>query len=272
MSMPAGEDPRRINVWLVCATCVGVVLSFSLTVSAQLPYQLTMSELQPAILRADPPIPAYPVQLMLDDDSPDSSFGISGTYSQQFLWFNQFANPGAFTLEEIWVLFPPGPGMTVGAPVELVVMHDPDGDPTNGADLVASLTRTIQVVDGNTFSVYPVSLSLNRTGDLFIGVVNRFTDPAATPAGTEPASMDTTMGQGRSWWALWNSGSVPNPVSLPPDLALVRLTGPTAGNWMIRAFGAARQEQPIPMLTGVGLAVLLGLLATFGVRLLRRSA
>jgi hypothetical protein len=234
------------------------------------PYQLSLSPINYQALRAEPPIPDYSVQLMVDDDQPESAFGINGSSSLQFLWFNQFADPGPFTLEEIWVLFPPGSNMTVGAAIELVVFQDADGDPSNGADLLASYDRTIQVLDGNTFSIYPVSLEISGAGDILIGVINRFTDPASTPPLTEPAAADTSIGQGRSWWALW-SGPVPDPPVLPGDLGMEQLQGPTAGNWMIRGFGTGAQQQPgIPVLGWVGGSMLVVLLALFGIYLTRR--
>lgn len=234
------------------------------------PFEIRASPLVPQPSRAEPPLPSYPLQLVVDDDQAESSFGINAATSLQFLWFNQFDNPGPFTLEEIWVLFPPGSNMSVGASVELVVFTDPDGDPTNGADLLASYAVTIQVLDGNTFSIYPVSLAITDPGDILIGVINRFTDPTATPPLTEPALVDTTNGQGSSWWALWN-GEVPDPPALPPDLAMERLTGNTDGNWMIRGFGTALQIPAIPVLDWSGAAVLVSLLAVLGCYLLRRS-
>jgi hypothetical protein len=268
--------PERKLSWqsvLMMAVLVMVVLVLAggwSAVSAQ-SFELTRSPLPQQAQRAEPPLPAYPVQLVVDDDQPESAFGVNATTSLQFLWFNHFTDPGPFTLEEIWVLFPPGSNMVVGAQVELVVFQDPDGDPSNGAVLLAAYDQTIQVLDGNTFSVYPVSLAITDPGDIYIGAINRFTDPAATPPLTEPAMADTSTGQNRSWWALW-SGPVPDPPVLPPDLALERLEGNTEGNWMIRGFGTALQPQQtaIPVLGWVGTLVLAAFLAAFGLYLVRR--
>jgi hypothetical protein len=262
------EKMKPLRLRLVAL--VGLAVALSGGPAAADPYQLSLSPINYGALRAEPPMPDYSVQLVVDDDQPESAFGINGTNSLQFLWFNQFADPGPFTLEEIWVLFPPGSNMTVGAAVELVVFQDADGDPTNGADLLASYDRTIQVSDGNTFSIYPVSLEITGTGDILIGAINRFTDPASTPPLTEPAAADTSIGQGSSWWALW-SGPVPYPPVLPGELGMEQLQGPTAGNWMIRGFGTGAQQQPgIPVLGWVGGTMLVLLLAFFGIYLTRR--
>lgn len=256
--------PSKLVLAAACLSMAGA----SIAVQAQT-FEITTSPLPQQVRRADPPLPSYPVQLVVDDDQPESAFGINATTSLQFLWFNHFADPGMFALEEIWVLFPPGNNMVVGDQIELVVFQDPDGDPSNGADLLATLDRTIQFVDGNTFSIYPVRLRITTPGDILIGVINRFTDPAATPPLTEPGLLDTSTGQNRSWWALWN-GPVPDPPVLPPDLALVRLEGNTQGNWMIRGFGTALQP-PIPVLGWPGGLVLAAFLAAFGIYLVRRS-
>lgn len=236
-------------------------------------------ELRPSgIVNALPPLPpasTFPVQLVLDDDQQEAAFGVAGGGGAlQFLWFNQFAAPATpFTLEEIWVLFPGGANMAVGQSVQLVVYEDPDGDPTNGADLLASFDVTIQAVDDVTFSIYPLPapVALSGGGDVLIGVVNRFVVSGVTSP-TGPASLDTTAPQGRSWFAVW-SGDPPDPPTLPPDQLLVRIDDflpDAAGNWMIRGFGTGPAVLEIPTLDNIGLAVMALLLALAGVPLLRR--
>ncbi|MCB1032717.1 MAG: hypothetical protein KDD47_02655, partial [Acidobacteria bacterium] len=112
---------------------------------------------------AAPPLPPpeiFPVQLVLDDDAQEAAFGVTAAGGAlQFLWFNQFALPVGveeFILQEIWVLFPGGANMMAGDAVQLAVYLDPDGDPTNGADLLATFDETIQAVDDVTFSVYAI--------------------------------------------------------------------------------------------------------------------
>lgn len=226
-----------------------------------------------AVEVTNPPIPNVDVQLMVDDDSVEGDFGVGGSLAQQFLWFNRFS-PNLSTpirLNEIWVLFPAGPNMTVGADVQLVVYHDPDGDPSNGADFVASYSETIQSVDGDTFSVYPLAnpLEFHQAGDILIGVVNRFVVSGVTTS-TRPAAMDNTASQGRSWLAVW-TGDPADPPVLPADSIYQTIDGFVAGNWMIRAFGDQVQIPAIPTHTNHGLMVLLSLLALTGVLLIRRS-
>lgn len=212
----------------------------------------------------NPPLPPYPIQMILDDDTPDGVFGVGFQTAQQFLWFNRFANPGSFQLEEIWVLFPSGANMVVGAQIELVVYLDPDGDPTTGADLLATSTETIQSVDGDTFSVFPLAspLTIETGGDILVGVVDRFVTSGVTSA-TTPAAMDTTASQGRSWLAVW-TGDPPSPPLLPPDgvFSLVDVYQP--GNWMIRAFGTPYEAAAVPVLDWRGVALLILLMAAVG--------
>jgi hypothetical protein len=226
-----------------------------------------------AVEVTNPPIPNVDVQLIVDDDSVEGDFGVGGPVAQQFLWFNRFSpslsNP--IRLNEIWVLFPAGPNMTVGADVQLVVYHDPDGDPSNGADFVASFSETTQFVDGATFSVYSLATPLvfDEPGDILIGVVNRFVVSGVTTS-TRPAAMDTTASQGRSWVAVWSADPADPPV-LPADNIYQTIDGFVPGNWMIRAFGDQLQTPAIPIHTNLGLGVLLSMLALAGVMLIRRS-
>lgn len=226
-----------------------------------------------AVEATNPPIPNVDVQLMVDDDSVEGNFGVGGAVARQFLWFNRFSpnlnNP--IRLNEIWVLFPAGSNMTVGADVQLVVYHDPDGDPSNGADFVAGFAESIQFVDGNTFSVYSLAtpLEFSEPGDILIGVVNRFVVSGVTTS-TRPAAMDNTASQGRSWVAVWSADPADPPV-LPADSIYQTIDGFVPGNWMIRAFGDQLQAPAIPVHTRLGVGVLLSLLALAGVMLIRRS-
>jgi len=227
------------------------------------------------VSRANPPLPSpavYPVQLVLDDDSAEGVLGLTGGAARQFLWLNSFSNPGAFQLQEIWVLFPASADVPLGGQVQIVVMVDPDGDPTNGANLVATYDVTVQAKDGNTFSVYPLgtALDLGGTGDVLIGVVNRYFTTGVTPPPTFPAALDTTTSQGRSYFALW-AGDAPNPPDLGTATTIALVSGATAGNFMIRGFGApAPVAVEIPSLGGPGLVLLALALAIAGIILGRR--
>ncbi len=86
-----------------------------------------------------PPTSTFPVQLVLDDDTADGSFGVATQTARQFLWFNRFSPAAGFHLEEVWVLFPSGANMAAGGAVQIAIYEDPDGDPTNGATLLAEL-------------------------------------------------------------------------------------------------------------------------------------
>lgn len=195
----------------------------------------------------------FGVSLVLDDGSTEGSLGVSAAAAaKQFLWFNQFQSPGPMVLQEIQVLFPSGPNMTVGAAVDLVVYHDSDGDPTNGADLLLTMAETIQAVDGATLSVYPLAapLPLAAGGDILIGVVPRFIVSGVTSP-TSPAALDTTSSSGRSWVAVW-TGDPPNPAILPPDGSLDLVDVFLAGNWIIRGFGDPVPIVEIPTLGSMG--------------------
>lgn len=230
-------------------------------------------------LPAAPPLPPasqFPAQLVLDDDESEGDFGVGSPTARQFLWFNRFARPagtGDLLLEEIWVLFTPGSNMAVGNAIELVVYRDENGDPSDGAELLASWNETIQVLDGLTFSVYtpPLPILVPGPGDVLVGVVPRFI--SARTSTTFPAAIDTTASQGRSWVALWNADP-PQPPALPGDVATQLIDGFVPGNWMIRAFGHPLGESAvgIPAAGPAGLALLALLVAAGALVLLRRRA
>ena len=218
-----------------------------------------------------PPVGVFPVQLILDDDSVEGVLGvISGQNAQQFLWFNRFTPAEDFRLEEVWVFFAPDPNMAVGDAIQLAIYQDLDGNPANGANLLATFDETIQVLDGNTFSVYPLSPSVvfEGGGDLLIGVVPRFIQSGVTPA-VSPATLDTTASQVRSWLGIW-SGDVPDPPVLPPDQLIMTVDGFLPGNWMVRGFGTRLAVIEIPTLNGFGLALLAAALLAAGLVLARR--
>jgi hypothetical protein len=227
-------------------------------------------ELKSFAAKAAPPLPdpsVYPVQLVLDDDNAEGVFGLTGATSRQFLWFNQFTNPGQFVLREIWVLFP-GPGdVPLGGDIELVVYLDPDGDPANGAELLGTFPEVIQATDGSNFSVYtlPVPLRIADGGNVLIGVVNRYFTPG-TPPPTLPAALDTTASQDRSYFALWSGDVPPSPDLASADTVDV-LDGQNSGNFMIRGFGVILE--PVPSLSRWGILVFIALVAVAGVALTR---
>lgn len=233
-----------------------------------------------AVGEAVPPLPppsTYPVQLLLDDDTSDGAFGLGGQNARQFLWFNRFSPAAGFHLDEVWVLFPSGANMAAGDSVQIAIYEDPDGDPTNGANLLTSFDTTIQAADDNTFSIYPVAGSpvIPSGSDLLVGVVPRFIASGVTSP-TLPAALDTTATQGRSWIAAWTTDPPDPPVLVPlPDqtLSLVDAFVPGGGNFMIRAFGTEQAVTEIPTLGGAGLGILaLALFAAAAFLLRRRGA
>jgi hypothetical protein len=214
-------------------------------------------------------VPA-PVTLGLDDGSIETVVGLnSASAAYQFLWFNRFTPPAGdfpFRLETIAVAFVSGSGVNIGDAIQLIVYTDPDGDPSNGAMLLATFNETVQALD--TFSTYNLSppVILNRPGDVLIGVVNRFVISGVTPIGYT-ATLDTTASQGRSWVAIWNADP-PDPPTLPTDLpggmVIIDSIGPGfAGNWLIRGSGT-RISTPAPVLSPWGLGTLIALLAALG--------
>lgn len=236
-------------------------------------------ELAPTAPEATPPLPpldVYPVQLVLDDDQAEAAVGVTeGVSAKQWLWFNQFTAPERFRLEEVWVLFPAEPGVVPGAAIQLVVFADGDADPANGATFRAAFDETVQVADGDTFSVYTLAAPVDFEGGqrVLIGVVDRFVESGVTPPVAD-AAVDTTASAGQSWLAVWVADP-PNPPSLPADLLTARLDDvvPTAaGNWMIRGFGTPVSLLEVPAAGGFGLAALAALLAIAGaLRLARRT-
>lgn len=217
------------------------------------------------------------VQLVIDDGSREVDLGFTAQVAFQFLWFNRFdppAPPGqGFDLEEIQLLFPPGPDVVPGAAIQIAVFTDPDGDPTNGANLVTAFDDVVQVVDGTSFSVYPIDPPVYLfpdSGDLLVGVVNRFVVSGVSPP-SRPAALDSTSSAGRSWFALW-TGDPPDPPSLPSDDVLATIDSVEPGNWMIRAAGTPVFVPPVtdvPALGGAGLAALAALLALAAAAVLR---
>lgn len=222
-----------------------------------------------------PTLGAGAIPFVLDDGSAEGSFGVSDAGSsnaKQFLWFNQFALSGdAVLLEEIHVLFPPGANMAVGNAIQLVVYHDADADPANGATLLASHDEVIQAVDGTTFSTYPLSprITIPPGGNLLVGVVSRFVVSGVTGP-TNPAALDTSASQGRSWVAIWNADP-PEPPTLPPDQFIDRVDVFVAGNWLIRASASSGAAAAVPGLGAWGMALLVLLLAGVAVMRLGRS-
>ncbi len=267
------QDPARRSVARFLAATI--LAAFPWIATAENAARPAISRLAHP-LKATVPAKQSPIVLALDDGSREADVGFTDAVAFQFLWFNRFDSPASsgrpFDLEEIQVLFPPGPDVVPGAAVQLVVLTDADGDPTTGAVLAAAFDEVIQVADGTTFSVYPVDPPVRLpagSGDILVGVVNRFVVSGVSPS-SRPAALDTTASAGRSWFALW-TGDPPDPPSLPSDDVLARIDTIEPGNWMIRAAGSLVPIVEIPALGGAGLAALAALVALAGAALLRRK-
>lgn len=211
-----------------------------------------------------PQAPDASLSMVLDDGGHETAWGVNNTTSEtahQFIWFNRFTPQAAeypFALNEIRVLFDGyggGANVNIGDAIDLVVYQDSDGDPTNGAEWVATINETIQAVDGTTWSVYSLSspVQLDGPGDVLIAVINRYTVSGVSPM-TYPATIDTTMGQDRSWMGYW-TGAPPDPAILPPDTSLTLMTGTEAGNWLIRGYGETIEQTPTPTPTSTATPV-----------------
>jgi hypothetical protein len=242
-------------------------------------FSLQVLTLAPEVVQQLPPLPptsTFPVQLVLDDDVAEGSVGVSNMQgAQQFLYLNRFTPGVAFELEEVWVLFPVTPNVAVGGAVQIAIYDDADSDPSNGASLLASFDTTIQVVDGVTFSVYPLGapVTIAAGSDVLIGVVPRFIVSGGAPT-TSPAAIDSTTSQMRSWIGVWSGDPPDPPVLVPvPDSLFAPVDGFVPGNWMIRGFGTplVPPVNPLEIPTAPGGLALLGvLLALAGAWLLAR--
>lgn len=218
-----------------------------------------------------PPLPDpadFPIQLVLDDDSAENDFGLNGAESVPFLWLNRFTMTPPFAVEEMWVLFPQDSTLD-GADVQLAVYQDSDGDPSNGATLLATYDVQVQETDGQTFSVYTLDPPAEITdGDAYLGVISRYAESSTPP--TFPAVLDTTASAGRSWVSIWTAGPPAVP-DLPGDDENFVIDDVLAGNWLIRGFGRSTLDVlEIPTLDAFGLGAMALLLMTLGAAVLRR--
>jgi hypothetical protein len=276
--------PGRTALRAVLGLAAALVLALPAGAQPAVPFTWQV-ETRGGSLTAVPPLPPldqFPLQLVLDDDSFEATFGVTGASgARQFLWFNQFVagvdfpqgNP--LQLEEIWVLFPTGPAITAGAAIQLVVYEDADGDPANGAVRVFEMDDTIQVADDNTFSIYPLTAPLELSGDndVLLGVIPRFIVSGVTPV-TTPAAQDTTTSAGQSWVAIWMADPPDPPDMITPgsDPLILNMDTLSPGNFLVRGFGSfnAVFDPTVPTISPTGGALLVLLLAGLGALLLRR--
>ncbi len=187
-------------------------------------------------VQAGPWQPTGPVELELDDGSPETSIGIGGTW--EFVFVNRFTpDPSFFPLNitEVSVFFPSFGLVNVGDNMELVLYENTSGnfDPANGANFLASFPVTVQSLDQWDSFTLPYPVTFYGPGDVIVGVV------ALEVPGTSywPAALDTTASQQRSWAGWWLTAPPPEPPLLPPDDTWMLIDDFMAGNWLIRASG-----------------------------------
>ncbi len=182
---------------------------------------------------------------------------IIGVDNQEILWFNRFT-PGPldipFTLEEVSIGFAPGnAGVVAGDLFDVHVWFDPDGDPTTGANHVASvLNQTITAgVNFQTVTLPPGINIDSDSGDVLIGVVNRTTGELYRPAVADAPGTS----QQRSWIAFNFPGGVAgDPPVFSEAVSFALIDNLLAGrNWTIRGFGtggsACLTPSDVPWLT-----------------------
>ncbi len=243
----------EIHLWCFLCLCMLSTMSSATASFAAYPTQ------GPSVKSNPSAITRGTFNLSLDDGSYEDTLG--NMLDGEFIWLNQFSvNPrgSIVTLEQVQVLFPSGQGINVGELVDIYLYMDPDGDgdPATGAVLQRSIKNAeVQAVDGVIWSSYNLTspLRLNNAGDLLVAVVNR---TAGTDFGEQPAALDQTASQGRSWLGINMSGVISDPPVFPADIiwGTVDSLG-SPGNWMIRVSGESLPK-PIPSLSVIGIALL----------------
>jgi hypothetical protein len=208
---------------------------------AGLPVVLSLDD-QPAA----PAAPEAAVSLVVDDGGGEQNWAVTdpgNTVSYQFMWLNRFTPSAAdipFNLERIDVFIPSGVNVPAGGALQLVVYQDTDSDPSNGATRLGVYDVTIQTLGGWSQYTLSTPLPITTAGDVLVAVINRYVVDGVSPV-SNPASLDTTSSQSRSWMAIW-SADIPNPPSLPPTYSMDLMTG----NWLVRAYGTTSSEPPPP--------------------------
>jgi len=198
--------------------------------------------------------PQASVDLALDDGQLESVWGVNSILLKafQFIWLNRFTPDPAqfpFYLNQIWVMFTNEtfifpPNVHMGDAIDLVVYQDSDGDPTNGADWLATFHETVQAIDGSTWSQYNLStpVYVSGPGDVLIAVIDRYVVSGDTSR-SYPATLDEDNPQDRSWIGWWNNDP-PDPAVIPPNNTFNLMTDTNAGNWLIRGYGETTDQPP----------------------------
>lgn len=187
----------------------------------------------------DGPVPFADYEFIIDDGTLEDSIGL--TSGGDFIWGNHFTVSEdilPFTLDTVQVMW--NDSVAASDEVSVVVYHDPDRNPENGAVFVAQTWGTVQKNDGQTWVSYEMEdVLISEPGDILIMVVNRSGRSGYTDF---PAGIDQTGTLHRRSWIGLYSGSVPEIPTLPADdtwMIIDDVSSSLAGNWMIRGFGTA---------------------------------
>lgn len=102
--------------------------------------------------------------------------------------------------------------------------------------MVGDEIELLVYLDGNTFSIYPIPPLIVDSGEILLGVINRYFETGVDVPPTESAALDTTASQDRSYVAYWTGDPPPNPEFASAE-GVVVLDGVNSGNFMIRGLG-----------------------------------
>lgn len=190
------------------------------------------------------------VELKVDDDSSEATLGLGG--NAQFIVVNRFTpepEQFPFTIDEILIIFVESINpVSLGDPFEVYVYQstNPTDDPAVGSEFLYKQAATIEVIDEWQVIKLDEPIRFEGPGDVSIGA-GFLKKPGVA---YNPATLDITAPQGRSW-AGWYSGDIPETPTLPPDANWLLLDGQLASNVMLRAYGETGGEEPgdIPWLS-----------------------
>ncbi|MFC4819533.1 hypothetical protein [Dokdonella ginsengisoli] len=190
-----------------------------------------------------------PTLLAYDDGVFDASIGRAG--GGQFIWLNRFTPDAAqlpMQLEQVQVYWSSSQSRVgQGNVFDVFVYTDADGDPWNGATLVASV-REQQVTTTEDFQAIalPAPIAIDaRSGDVLIAIVNR---REMDQAQQFPAALDTDEPRFRSYFGIYDGGNPSGAPELPADLyfrTVEDLGIGISGNWMLRGAGTTAAGVPV---------------------------
>lgn len=197
--------------------------------------------------------PDAAVTLQHDDGTMDEVIGVGVKDEQDNvlvtsypgIWLNRFTAASCnfpIQINQVSIMFPDPENARrdiTGKAINLLVYVDADADnnPANATKL-AQIPANITVADAQTFSNYPVNVSVNTPGDIYIGFSDTYNSGGQSNV-SYPGAFDTTTSRGRSWVVFNNSQAA----NFEPDYNNLgnntsRSTMDNAGvpgNWIVRA-------------------------------------